>query len=737
MRRLRQQRGVWVISLDTETTGVDFHHGARPYYVTLCREDGTQQWWEWDVDPLTRKPIVPPDDAEEVRALLEQLGRWGTSDEEIAARHRVVLQNAKFDAAALTALLPDLQWPWPQTDDTLVAGHLLASNQPHDLTSMALHYLGIDIEPYEKKLEEACKEARRLVQQAKLRKKREKGPRLYPEPLSDWKIAEPQGEGTPSAKEKSWKYDTWLPKAVAKELKLPKDHSWWTVLRDYANTDSAVTLVLWNEMKRRLEALDLWEIYLEKKKSLEALTGMERRGVTVLIGPLTDLRKEYETQSEELSDFCTSQAVEKGHDLALPKGSANNKSLHSYLFDVLKLPVLKWTDTGKPAFDKEVIEEYKRALQGPSLDFVRSLSRRRKRQKSLEFLASYRLYGIGNIEDGLLTLHPSLNPTATATTRLSCNNPNLQQVSKQETACELCDGEGCQECHGTGQDLHSVRKVFGPGPGREWWTADAENIELRIPAYVSGQPELIALFEKPNDPPFFGSQHLLNFSIVYPDLWAKELSKQEKDKGHIKEKYGADWYQSCKNGGFAKQYRGGKETVDRTFRRRGSFDRLSAKLDRLEALDAKLVAEAHKLGYVETLPDKSVNPKRGYPLLCSRTEYGKPFPTLPLNYMVQGTAGWWMVKAINRCHAQLKAWQETGFSGRLVLTVHDELVFDFPKGGLKNLPKVKALKALMELGGQDIGVPTTVSLSYHPKNWAEKAKLSPRKNPARTTLAGC
>jgi len=226
-QRLFSLRGRTVIALDTETTGVDLHHGAKPFFVTVAREDGTQQWWEWDVDPLTREPNVPDEDVAEIQALLspdDPEGEW------------VVLQNAKFDAVALSTV-ERFEWPWDRTHDTLLAGHLLASNQPHDLTSMALHYLGVDIQPYEDRLEEAVQECRRYCRSH----------------LPEWRIAKEGLPEMPSAGSKTWKYDSWLPRALGLHLEHAEDHPWFTVLRDYANADSLVTLALWQAMRKELE----------------------------------------------------------------------------------------------------------------------------------------------------------------------------------------------------------------------------------------------------------------------------------------------------------------------------------------------------------------------------------------------------------------------------------------------------------------------------------------------------
>jgi hypothetical protein len=42
-----------MISLDSEDTGLDLKHGAKPYLVTICDEEGQNTWWEWDVNPQT------------------------------------------------------------------------------------------------------------------------------------------------------------------------------------------------------------------------------------------------------------------------------------------------------------------------------------------------------------------------------------------------------------------------------------------------------------------------------------------------------------------------------------------------------------------------------------------------------------------------------------------------------------------------------------------------------------
>lgn len=711
-----------MISLDTETTGVDFHHGSRPFFLTTCDEDKAQRFWEWPVNPLTREPEIPEEDIDEIAEYLSPNETGG-----------FVLQNSKFDVAALAAVRPEFGrfWRWDVTDDTLIAGHLLASNQPHDLTSMTLMYLGIDIEPLELNLEQAVKEARRMVQQAKLRVKRARKKvatdgSLFDgaeEPLAEWRIAEEGLEEMPSAKgggkedDRIWKFDTWLPKALAEFLGHPDDHPWRMVLSDYGNADSAVTLPLWKAMEAELHRKGLWEIYLESRKKMRLAYDLYRRGATLSHENLRRQANEYTEGSAKDGRVCVNIAASYGYELEMPKGASPNNSLRTFCFDVLKLPPIynPKAKSEAPTLNKEAMREYLVTLPTRSreLTFIKALLNKRRQDTSLSYLEAYQRFWIPTEADGWYRIHFNFNPTGTDTLRWSSKNPNGQNISKQS---DILD-EGA-----------SIRSCFGPAPGREWWSLDAKNIELRLPAYESGEKDLIALFKRPDDPPYYGSQHILNFSTVYPDIWEQESRAVglEKVGPFCKKKYAATWYQWCKNGDFAIQYNCGRQTADRAFHRRGCFDALKSRFSRLEALNQKCITFAEKHGYVETIPDRSVNPKRGYPLLCTRTERGSILNTIPLSYRTQGSAMWWTCKAMTRCQERLDEWNAEAGEERywIALQVHDELVFDFPAGSgpepwLENLPRIRELQRLMEKGGEDYGIPTPVGVEYNALTWGE------------------
>ena len=689
-----------ILSLDTEDTGTDFRHGSRPFFVTTCTDEGIQRFYDWRVDPFTRAPEIPQSDVREIQSLIE-------------SADTIVGQNFKFDLHALRSIGIE-KFDWSKLQDTLIASHVLASNQPHNLTDLVMHYLGKDIYPLEERLQKAVEECRR-----KCRLK------SFIDEHGKVALASQDREDMPSASGQLWRLDYWLPKTVARMLDLPKDHLYWSVLSDYSNADSMYTLLLWNVLEQELRERGYWEVYREKMESLVGIWSMEDYGVSFNSTRLAELRDEFSSDRDDAEKVCLNIAESFGFDLKMPKGASPNNSLRSFCFDVMKLkPIIpKKAKSNAPSLNKEVMAEYVNTLSQGSREllFVKTLLGKRARDTAIGYMNSYESYGIREEKDPFekcwLKLHPNLNPTGTSTTRLSCSNPNGQNIAKEK------------EFEGGEEPLPSIRYLFGPLPGREWYSNDYENIELRIPAYVARESAMIELFEKPDEAPYFGSYHLLRASIFYPELFWPVAEK----KGEFKRLY-PNKYHRTKIAGFALNYQAGAATVDAATGRPGSHAAIKDKLPLVNALNVKVTAFANKHGYIETMPNLARGRTKGYPLLCTRSERGGILPTVPLSYFVQGTAGDCMVRAITRVRAFYDGLNSGAkFQGRLwkggyhlVLTIHDELISDCPKfkDPKHNIPVMLEVKRLMSFSGDDIGVPLKVSVSYHPHCWSEEVDLA-------------
>ncbi len=559
-----------LMALDTEDTGIDLRLGARCFFITICKDTGDILSYEWHVDPLTRMPDIPESDIREIRDVIE-------------SADSIVCQNGKFDATALevSGILQD--WPWHKTYDTLIAGHLLSSNTPHNLTDMGIQYLGRNIEKYELLLKDATQKARRLCRSH----------------LNDWRIAAQDLPEMPSATKEPWKADTWLPKAICgyactqmltydeRNYKKKRDgtivqpwwyeygweyHPWQTVLSNYANKDSETTLLLWYEMEKELHRRHLWKIFQERMRVIPVAVAIERRGITVSGERLERLQCEFSQECARCEVECVNIASTYGYTLTLPKGGGNNKSLTEFCFKpdpavtyqevsagVTEAVYATATDgvclnlkpvkrgkpseryrIGTPSLDKETIDYYLSFLEEDSNEsrFIKSLASKRKRETAIGYMNGYKRYWTEIEDENWYRMYPSLNPTGSDTLRWSHTNPNSANISKQEG--------------------FNLRYAFGPAPGREWWSLDAKNIELRIPAYEAGETDLIYVFEHPNDAPYYGSYHLVVFDLLHPDLFAQHGKK-------CKDEFESTWYQWVKNGNFAVIYGCQEEKADATF----------------------------------------------------------------------------------------------------------------------------------------------------------------------------
>ena len=106
----RLKKPTTVLAIDTETTGLDVHSGCKPFAV-YCYDGKEYRYWVWDVDPISRQPIVPKKDIKEIVAYINSF------DE-------LVMHNYSFDIRMLESV--GIVFPWEgRLDDTGVMGHCL------------------------------------------------------------------------------------------------------------------------------------------------------------------------------------------------------------------------------------------------------------------------------------------------------------------------------------------------------------------------------------------------------------------------------------------------------------------------------------------------------------------------------------------------------------------------------------------------------------------------------------
>ena len=756
-----------IISLDTETTGVDFAHGTMPYLVTWCEEGQAPLFCEWDVDPITRRACVPQEDVAHIQQVIDEA-------------ELIYLQNSQFDSIALGTIGVTL--PWHKVRDTLVAGHLLASNHSHVLDDMVEEYMG---QRHGDKMREKELAIKGVTQTARAIVKKE-----YPH----WHISREGEADMPSVKggskrdeDKPWKGDMWLPRALmcAGSKNYIPNH-WATACSQYACSDSEYTVALGPVMERIVRERGYWAHYEHRLEVMRACCEMKCRGVTA-IGEYTERTiDDYDRFCSEASAELVCIAAEYDHDLELAQGAALNDNMRDFFYGAvhlrcprcdtfkrlkhwngesvslepyeggsgnycakclkgtkrrasvqqimtvteqpnLSLPVIESKKTGNASLDKDAMQEYLGTTDGPAHDFIKLLMDKRKHDTDLSYMRAYKRFWVPlQGSPGYYRIHPWINPCGTDHLRCSSNSPNMQNVGGQEDKCEECNGAGCDVCGGTGKTRMSVKYCFGPAPGREWYSLDYRQIERRIPVFEcnggKGEPKMVEVFNKPDEPPYWGNLYCLTASILYPD----EYWPTAQDEGRFRKEY-PRLYKQAKFFDLARQYSAGRKKGDLLSGIKNSYDLIDNEFPFFSALQKQILRGAEKTGWVYTIPTRAIDPKKGYPLLASRTEDNYVLSTTPFSYHVSGTACECKNLALVRCGIKCEQWRDEGFDAHLILEVHDELLFDFPVGKFwdSNLERAHILRDHMEQSGRDLvpSIPTPVKVSYHNITWAEGVDL--------------
>ena len=341
--------------------------------------------------------------------------------------------------------------------------------------------------------------------------------------------------------------------------------------------------------------------------------------------------------------------------------------LRTVLFERLKLPVQKRTKTGAST-DVEVLEQL--AALGHEVPRLMIEYRELTKLKStyVDALPGYIRSDTGRV-------HTSFNQTGAATGRLSSSDPNLQNIPVRTRR----GGE--------------IRRAFIAPPGHLLLIADYSQIELRLLAHLSGDPSFVAAFQRGGD------IHRQTAAVIF---------------GIPEEKVTSEMRARAKTINFATIYGQGALALSRqlgiTLEEAKAF--IKQYFERFAGVRAwldKTVEEARHRGFVETLFGR----RRYIPELRDRNfsirSFGERTAT---NSPLQGSAADLIKIAMIRIHAALK---REGLRARMLLQVHDELVFEVPES--ERSVAQALVKREME-GVASLAVPLVVSVGAG-KNWID------------------
>ena len=430
----------------------------------------------------------------------------------------------------------------------------------------------------------------------------------------------------------------------------------------YSCEDADITLMAYHVLKPMLEDTSLVQLLKKVEMPLmPVLMKMEMTGVCVDKKKLRDLSASFESQLKRLESRIYSIAGEEFN-------IRSSQQLGHILFEKLKLPVQKKTKK-KTAYstDVNVLTALADKHELPELIL---------RHRTLAKLKS-------TYTDALLDLvhpeteriHTSYNQTVTATGRLSSSDPNLQNIPIR-----------------TDQGME-IRRAFIPRVGWTLVSADYSQIELRILAHYADDEILIKAFKDDED---IHTRTATEVFQVFPSFITPELRRQAKviNFGIV---YGMSPYGLSRELNISRKM--AKTYIDNYFARYNGVKRF---VDQTISSARETGKTSTLLGRIRHLPDINSTNKTVREF-AERTAINTP---------IQGTAADLIKLAMIKVDA---AFSERNFKAAMLLSVHDEIVFEVPPEELETVKKL--IKEIME-GVWNLKVPLKVNIaSGH--NWAE------------------
>ena len=404
----------------------------------------------------------------------------------------------------------------------------------------------------------------------------------------------------------------------------------------YAAEDADVTLRLWRVLKPRLVAEALTTVYETLERPMVALLArMERRGVSIDREILSRL-------SGEFAQGMARIEAEIYELVGAPFNLGSPKQLGDILFGQMGLPGGKKTPTGAWSTSASVLEDL--AEEGHKLP-ARILD---WRQLS-KLKSTYTDALPGFVNPRTHRVHTSYALASTTTGRLSSSEPNLQNIPVRN------------------EEGRKIRRAFVADKGHKLISADYSQIELRLLAHIADIPSLKKAFADGLDIHAMTASEM--FGVPIKDM-PGEVRRRAKaiNFGII---YGISAF------GLANQLGIPREEAGAYIRK--YFERFPGIRDYMEATKARARAD----GYVSTLFGRKCH----FPRINASNPSERAFnERAAINAPIQGSAA----DIIRRAMARMdEALARDKLSARMLLQVHDELVFEAPD------PEVEATIALV------------------------------------------
>ena len=432
-----------------------------------------------------------------------------------------------------------------------------------------------------------------------------------------------------------------------------------------------------HEIKHQARALfDLYEIYADKLKTeprlhkllhqlemplTKVLYQMQANGILLDCKIMQALTQEFSKEAESIAKETTEYS-KANFNLASPK------QIRQVLYEELSLPILKKTAKGEPSTSEEALTELAASHPLPALIL--------KHRQLSKMLSTYTM-PLPNLIAADGRIHSQFNQATTVTGRLSSNNPNLQNIPiRTEQGQKI-------RCAFIAKEHHSLI------------CADYSQIELRIMAHLSQDDGLMSAFEQGLD--------------IHNDTAAKlfdcNINSVTNDQRRKAKAINFGLIYGMSAFGLAKQIKCERQHAQALID--NYFASYPGVLHYMEATRAFV----KKHGFVETLFGRRLylpeinSGKRSLAMAAERAAINGP---------MQGTSADMIKKAMLNINPSLDR-----FKARLILQVHDELIFEVPNSEVIALSEFVEQQMLIAIL---LSVPLAVNIS-HGQSWGMQTKL--------------
>jgi len=429
---------------------------------------------------------------------------------------------------------------------------------------------------------------------------------------------------------------------------------------EYSGEDADAALLLSEILLKKLDQDGFSMLFHEVEMPLiEVLADIELAGVKVDTGFLGAMSLELQESMDSI--------IGRIYEVAGEEFNINSpKQLSVILFKKLGLPAIKKTKTGFSTNNEVLVKLADRHELPAEILQYRSVAKLKS-----TYIDS--LPGMVNSRTG--RVHTSFNQAVTSTGRLSSSNPNLQNIPVKTELGKR------------------IREAFVPDEGAIIMSSDYSQVELRIMAHLSGDRVLLDSFAKGEDihqrtaaevfgifpqmvtPEMRREAKVINFGIIY-GMGAFSLSKELNITPKIARAYIDGYFQ---------KYQGVRDFLDAT------------------------IASAREKGYVSTIMNRRCYVQDINSVNANQRQFAE---RIAINAPIQGSAADIIKVAMVRIHRRLK---EEQLKSKIIIQVHDELVFEVPMGEIAIIKKLVTEE--ME-GVVDLAAPLKVDIGTG-KNWAE------------------